>query len=294
MIFHVVGRVGSGKTLWSVAKILDSLIHSKKTIITNIRLIDFWDYKLSLYVSKGIGSFAKFLLSPMPDLFSFRQYLARSYVDRYVYEENLEKAVEIAFAGGEANEGTKLFIWDEIHLELNARDWKRTSGRMIQFFSMSRKLGYDVIIISQLRSAVDRQMRDLADVSYELKNLKFFKFFGVSLAPNVGLLVKRWANKGFEHGGGMFVGAGIVRYGSFQKMFYNTLQLLTEKNTTSPKIWFDQFKNSKLCCNCSYFNYYLNYEDFITSFYPDGAVYDKKLAGRLIEINIPGEGRGSR
>lgn len=286
MIYHVAGRLGSGKTLWSVAKILDSLIHTKKTIITNIRMTDFWDYKLSTYVSKGIGSFMKFLLSPMPDLFSFRQYLAKQYVDRYYYEPNLESAVEYAFEGGEASESSKLFIWDEIHLDLNAREWKRTSGRMIQFFSMSRKLGYDVIIISQLRSAVDRQMRDLADVSYELKNLKFFKVFGIPLAPNVGLLVKRWANKGFEHGKGMFVGAGIVRYGSFQKDFYNTLQLLTEQNKTSPLLWFDQWKNSKLCCNCSYFNYYLNYEDFVSRFYPDGVVYIKPLPNRLIEINL--------
>jgi hypothetical protein len=284
MVFHVAGRLGSGKTFWCVHKIIETLVFTRKEIVTNIRLVDFWDMLLGIYVSKGIKSFIKFIISPFPDLYNFRLWLAASYVDRYRYFSDIVEAVDYAFLKGEAFEGSKLFIWDEIHLDLNAREWKTTSKKMIQFFSMSRKLGYDVIIVSQLRSAVDRQMRDLADISYELKNMRNWKFFNISLFPNVGLLIKRWANKGFEHGGGMFVGAGIVRYGSNIGQFYDTMQLLTDKTKKDPQTY--SSINRGVCSSCAYMQYYINYSDFVFRYAPRSLINDGKLPIRLVYKDI--------
>lgn len=287
MIYHVSGRLGSGKTMWCVQKIIETLIFTDREIVTNIRLVDFWDLLLARYVSSGLKSFIKFFISPMPDILSYRVFIAERFAGRYHYYNDLVSAVLYASSGGESNEGSKLFIWDEIHLDLNARDWKKTSGGMIQFFSMSRKLGYDVIMVSQLRSAVDRQMRDLADISYELKNLRNFRIFTLPLAPNIGLLIKRWANKGFEAGGGVFVGAGIVRYGSHVKKFYNTKQLLTDKTVESPKLWVTGRAGSA-CCKCCYMKFYEKYFDFVDNFYP-GRDYKGRDPVRIVHKVYNGE-----
>ncbi|MCE5194380.1 MAG: zonular occludens toxin domain-containing protein [Nitrospiraceae bacterium] len=287
MVVHVVGRLGSGKTLWAVTKIIDTLIYTDKVVYTNIRLVDFWDYVLAQYVSKGLFSFVKFFLSPMPTLRLFRLFLAKSYSSRYIYSSTLDTAVELCFSLGSAQESSRLFIWDEIHLDLNARQWKDTSMRLVQFFSMSRKLGFDIIIVSQLRGAVDRQMRELADISYELKNLRHFAPFGLRLFPNLGLLVKRWANKGMEtEGKTVFVGAGIVRFGGVYVKFYDTKQLLTDKNLPSPHLWFTSLKDP--CLSCSFFTFYSQYKNFIDMYYPPDLNYIKPFSRRLINKEVGG------
>ena len=298
MIIHVCGNLGSGKTIWCTDKIINSLVFSDKDIYTNIRLVDYWDYHLTTWLCKGMKSFVKFLLSPVSKLSSYKVWLSNNYTPRYHYFSDLAVAVEQCFLLPNASESSRLFIWDEIHLDLNARQWKATGMSMINFFSMSRKLGFDIIMTSQLKSAVDRQMRDLADVSYKMKNLRNFRPLGIPIIPfNAGLLTKRWANRGAEEKDSVLIGAGIVRYNSYVKNFYDTRQLLTEKSLPPPLLWSEN-KRITACDDCIYLKYYYNYSDFIDKFYP-GREYQKSAPLRLFhfpdvkkDTNAGGNGNG--
>jgi hypothetical protein len=286
MVTHVVGRLGSGKTMWAVQKITELLMSSEIDIYTNIKFRDYWDYSLASHKLGGLGSFIKFLLSPFYSRYAFKKFLAGSYVNRYHYFSDISSAVERCMTLPEAKEGTRLFVWDEIHLDLNSRSWKSTSMDMIKFFSMSRKLGFDVVIVSQLRGAVDRQMRDLADISFELKNMKHFRPFGLPIFPEVGLLVKRWANKGFDVADkSIMVGAGVVRYGSYVGKVYNTMQLLTERIVEPPKAWYGTSVSEK-CSSCVYQDFYIMHHDFVSEYAsgPDKRDNQKLPIRRMISI----------
>jgi hypothetical protein len=268
MVIHIVGRLGSGKTLYAVEKIVEALVYTDKEIYTNIRLNDFWDFSLSQDKSKGLLSFIKFLLSPSETLKSYRLRLAEGFSKRYKYFSSLENAVEACFFLGESTESSRLFVWDEIHLDLNSRMWKKTSGSMIQFFAMSRKLGFDILMISQLKGAVDRQMRDLADICFELKNMSHIRPFGLRIFPSVGLLVKRWSNSSQAESKGMIVGVGVIRFSSFVASLYNTKQLLTETTETPPILWVSKQKKAS-CDECAYKKYYITYSSFVAEYLPD-------------------------
>lgn len=292
MVAHIIGKLGSGKTAYGVQRILDLLCSSEKVIVTNIRLIDFWDYAIANYKSKGFGSFIKFLIQPYMSLSSFKRALAYDFGHRYVYFNDLELAIKYCNSLPFAQEGSRLLIWDEIHLDINARLWKSTSLDLIKFFSMSRKLGFDVLFISQLKSAVDRQMRDLADCVYELKNLQYLKFFGFSLMPRVGLLVKRWSNKGSDNpASSVFLGAGIVRYNTFVTSLYDTQQLLTDKTVTPPLLWALSVRR-QACDDCAYIDYYRRYSPFVYEFYPHESFVRSRRSPRRIlgSIKFSSEG----
>jgi hypothetical protein len=281
MIVHVVGRLGAGKTLFAVSKIISALLFTDKLVVTNIRLVDYWDKLLAYRQVRGLLGFIKFLLSPFSDLRSYCLFRASEFSSRYIYFPDFAPAIQYCFSLSPISEGSRLFIWDEVHLDLNARAWKSQSLDIIKFFSMSRKLGFDILIISQLQGAVDRQLRELADISYMLKNLKWLRIFG-----NTGLLVKRWANKGFDAGGSsVFLGAGVVRYSNSDISFYDTKQLLTEKDVKSPLLW-SQVCSGGVCSPCVYFRFYLRYSGFVMKYYKGWASNSVDSASRPLSLRL--------
>ncbi|MBI5057088.1 MAG: hypothetical protein HZB61_10790 [Nitrospirae bacterium] len=282
MVYHVAGRLGSGKTLYCVNKIIDTLLYTDKHIYTNIRFVDCWDHLFAKFKTRGALSFLRFFILPFNTMYDYRLWVAVNASARYHYIPDLSEAIKICFELGTAPESSRLFVWDEIHLDLNARMWKTTTQSNIQFFSMSRKLGFDILMTSQLRGAVDRQMRELADVGFEFKNLKHFRPMGIPVFPiNAGLLTKRWANKGFESSDSktVFIGAGLVRYSAEIGQFYDTKQLVSEINNNTPVLWSGQ-KQSGLCSRCLHYEFRLKYGNFIKEYGPQNKDFDFGLCKR--------------
>jgi hypothetical protein len=269
-VFHIVGRLGSGKTLWSVTKMINDLLFTDKHIYTNILLRDFWDKKLVDFFCTGLRQVYKYLRSPFPDLPQYKRHLASRYINRYHYFNDINECINECFALGEAPESSRLMYWDEIHLDLNSREWKSTSKDTIKFFSMSRKLGFDIYIISQLKGAVDRQMRDLADVSYEIKNLKFLQPFGLKIFPAVGVLTKRWSNQGGDSAKTVSMGFGFVKYSDEYGQFYNTGQIVANKEFTQKdiKLWVCVPEHSGFCGHCKHIGFQMKYGRFVSRYYP--------------------------
>jgi len=116
---------------------------------------------------------------------------------RWIYKTNDELTVKFLVDLSKEKkwtekEGSALLIFDEASIKFNARTYQQ-ADRMdwINFLSQSRKLGYDVIFITQDRRMLDRQIRNLCEyesVFKKLNNMFFFKFlnlFRISLFAKV-------------------------------------------------------------------------------------------------------------
>lgn len=73
---------------------------------------------------------------------------------------------------------TVLFI-DEASVLFNSRDFGRGDRmKWITFFAQHRKLGYDIILITQMDRSLDRQIRGVIEYQYIHRKLKNFGFKG--------------------------------------------------------------------------------------------------------------------
>lgn len=123
----------------------------------------------------------------------------------FVYVENdeldfeyLEQSSRDYFANHPYKEGSlKLYI-DEAQLLFNARDWNSASRKdWIKFFTQHRKLGYDVYLITQFDTMLDKQIRALIEYEYKHRKLNNIGWVGkcaslLALGHPVIVCVKYW------------------------------------------------------------------------------------------------------
>lgn len=243
-VIHVMGRLGSGKTMYAVQQIFEAL-RSGKDVYTNVRLVDFFAWKI--VKALPVRNIVRFFVSHYSHYKLFERWEVVQLQEHYHYYKNLKDFVKDEGVHEEREESSRLFVWDEIHLELNARDWKSENKEVVRFFTLSRKMGFDVIIVSQIQGAIDKQIRELADVTYEIKNLnRFIKFL------NFGVLVKRWQNASHK-AKGVWKGTQIISYNTdLVRGLYNTLSLMRED---SPRLVY--MREVHMCDCCKYKASYL-------------------------------------
>jgi len=95
----------------------------------------------------------------------------------YLDEELDEKGRQIGYDIDGAQTGGVYYLLDEVHLVFGARQWMEL-GRAVMFYATQhRKLGDDVIMISQQPKQVDSQFRGLAQDYSVLRNHGMEKFF---------------------------------------------------------------------------------------------------------------------
>lgn len=113
-------------------------------------------------------------------------------------------------------EGQCLLVIDEAECIFNSRDWngkgvihsalkRNPETRMdwIRFFSQHRKFGYNVILISQKDTMIDKQIRGL--IEYDVKHIKMRNGFFFWL-PLGFLCVEKW------YGQNMKLGSQVLWY----------------------------------------------------------------------------------
>lgn len=94
-------------------------------------------------------------------------------------------------------EGKFLLVIDECQILFNSREWQM-SGRnaWLSFFTQHRKLGFDIILVSQFDRMIDRQIRSL--IEYELIHRKVNnygvvgKVLGLLCGGSLFVCVKMW------------------------------------------------------------------------------------------------------
>ncbi len=233
MIHHVSGKLGSGKTMFCVQQIVDWIL-AGKMVVTNVRLVDGWDYILTKHKMGGMGSFIHYMKSDFVRQVDFQIALATRYVQKYQYCSDITEAAEYAMKLGSSAEASRIFIFDEAQIFINSRMWKSTSQRIVEFFTQSRKLGFEVYLVSQDRDSVDRQIRVLADFHYNLKNMANIKPLGIRIFPRMGLLIKRHPDSQ------TLQGVNFISYSDWITKMYDTQQLLSVR-MAPPTPWSTHF-----------------------------------------------------
>lgn len=99
---------------------------------------------------------------------------------------------------GKYSEGAGLLILDECQLIFNSRKWERNM-EWIQFFTQSRKLGWNVILIAHTIEMVDAQIRPLLEYESRFRNVQKIKIpvVGLPLSPfPLFIKIRRYAGLG--------------------------------------------------------------------------------------------------
>lgn len=149
MIEFVTGKIGSGKTIYAVKRIVNHLSKGG-TAVTNIDFI--WE-NVQRYLLKYCGVYA------LPE-----QLISLDVNKNPSWDQEIPWGVP----------GSHVFaVWDEVQLFNNARDWKKTQtehGRMLSFLTQSRKACVDVMFIAQSASTVEKQFRLQAQFEHYIIN----------------------------------------------------------------------------------------------------------------------------
>lgn len=182
-IHFISGKPGGGKSLYAVKKIIDELVLTNRTIITNLalNLPELSAYLQKTYPKKIMDLHQRIRQLEDDQCREFYLYRSRKkpmdgepYGDWYKCDPpdkegriNFKEAVELE---------SVLYVIDEAHLFWNARQWQATGPAVMFYNSQHRKLGDDVILISQHVMNVDKQMRSLVQDYTYVRNHRKEKF----------------------------------------------------------------------------------------------------------------------
>lgn len=88
---------------------------------------------------------------------------------------------------GQITESQTLLIIDECHHYFDPRSWNRKDrSAWVDFFSVHRHYGFDVLLISQKDSRIDKQIRGLIEKQVMHRNVSKYKRLGKLLASPFG------------------------------------------------------------------------------------------------------------
>lgn len=169
MIYLYTGTPGSGKSL-DTARMIKGQLFLKRPVICNFPISD----KVKNY-------------------------------EYFTYKTNEELTVDYLtdfarkyFKKNRVKEGQLTLVIDECQMLFNSRDWaKKDRAGWNRFFQIHRHFGYDVVLITQFDTMIDKQIRSL--VEYEIIHRKASNF-GLKgyflqllfLAPSLFVRIKYW------------------------------------------------------------------------------------------------------
>lgn len=202
MITIFQGTLGSGKSACMVVDMIEHL-QAGGVVAANFPLVPDWAERLasrSLRARWGLDDARK---------------KARSYRDRFQVVQSLddvwqasEELIPRALppVSGQREGRGRLYL-DECQLMFNSRNWGDNS-KWIHFFSQSRKLNWDVILVAHSINMIDKQIRPFIEFETRFRNLSKVKFLGlIPMSPKASpffLAITRYA--------GVAAGAGEIAW----------------------------------------------------------------------------------
>lgn len=202
MITIFQGTLGSGKSASMVVDMVEHL-HAGGVVAANFALVPDWAERLSnqsIWCKLGLRDSTSRAAS-----YRSRFAQVQSLDDVWRASDELIPCALSPISGQREGRG-RLYL-DECQLVFNSRQWSDNSG-WIHFFSQSRKLKWDVILVAHSVAMIDKQIRPFIEFETRFRDLRKVKFLGlVPLAPKVlpmFLAVTRYA--------GIAAGAGEIAH----------------------------------------------------------------------------------
>jgi len=205
MIWLYTGTPGSGKS-----------IHAAKDIYWKLRKHDWVIANFDInsdYFVKGNKNIQKGIFIERPNWKINAQWLidfSRSYFKK-------DKR-------GRTIEGQALLVIDECQRLFDSRDWQAQGRReWIKFFTQHRKLGYNIILITQHDRFIDRQIRGLVEYEVLHRKLNNFKFIGKVVGRLMGgsafIAITTWYGAREKISSEVFAGKKYYEFYDSYKMF---------------------------------------------------------------------------
>jgi len=206
-VHFISGKPGNGKSLFAMRLIVDELVKGKRVVVTNVAIKpgELNRYLGETYPAIEVDLFSRLVV--MNEDETARFWLIRgpglrlTDVDRedekngkrldftQVHIGTPQLGAELA-ARGVVNDGALvsahalggvLYVIDEIHIYFDSRNWQTTGQSALFYLSQHRKLGDDVLCITQSVQNVEKRFRTLAQDFTYVKFLKKSKFGALGL-----------------------------------------------------------------------------------------------------------------
>lgn len=232
------GTMGSGKSAVAVARAIKHLWKGG-VVACNFSLVDGWAetvvknhiiYKLLLLIGRlfAYGYADSYLVKKSTSLYS-RFYRVDSLpAIKKIFP--VAEAVGLYLDNGKYSEGSGLLILDECALVFNSRNSMTGNKNLdwIQFFTQSRKLGWNCILIAHSIEMIDSQIRPLCEYSSTFRNLQkvVFPMVGIPVVPfPLFLVIKKYA--GLGAGAGTVHSRGWFPLPLWAAQLYNSLEVFS-------------------------------------------------------------------
>ncbi len=186
------GNLGAGKSLDATLVILNYLFQGKR-VISN--------YPINEKAIKTKTEFSYFSKNKMSKIEKKNGFSRDKRENKFTYVKPSDLTVlyllkfYMKYHKDKKKESQTLLVIDEASMNFNARDWNAKERKnWLTFFRHSRKFGYDIILITQNLSDLDKQIRGMIDyqvVHKKLSSFKIFKFLAF-LKINVFLKIFIW------------------------------------------------------------------------------------------------------
>lgn len=195
MINLITGKLGGGKSMYSVRKGVRALQHGKLWV-TN--------FKLSEEFFDVVANHTWRMRSK-----EYREAKAWALFNRYRYIETFDELTQLRVRaekpyarklGGNkwvVKEHSCLVSLDEVHRWMNARSWAKKDqkrGEILEWMALSRHYGIDVDLITQRDKNIDVQVRELFENLIVIKNLRYSaRVLGLRVCP-FDIFIAGWFN----------------------------------------------------------------------------------------------------
>jgi hypothetical protein len=152
MAIHVIlGKPGSGKSLYATSRVLDELVNGSRNIVTNLPL---HPGRLNEYIQQKHPNIDARLIQRL----------------RILSDDEIKHFWD--FRGPDDDKGVNgvAYFLDEAHIAFNAREWASLGKQALHYLSQHRKLGDVVWPITQAAPNLDKQFRSVAEDFTVLRN----------------------------------------------------------------------------------------------------------------------------
>lgn len=184
MIHFFTGTPGSGKSL-HMAMLIDKQLRNGKNVIANFEINE---NAFRRFQRKHPGKLGTFVCVSNRELLtnaykpSTDRHASLPPADRFSYIDGLygyARQFHRRNSRGQIIEGQTLLVLDECQDLFNPRSWNRKDRlQWCSFFREHRKYGYEVYLISQDDSVIDKQIRFILQYEYTHRCVNNYKLFG--------------------------------------------------------------------------------------------------------------------